>query len=92
MDAKEHIVGVDNMPTEDEQLDPEVVALCEALNSLSGVETVQSCCGHARYPFRVWFKVSSSDPPCEWMIEGPTGEKAYQQAKLLACALTGGSK
>jgi len=39
-------------------MDSEVVALCKALNSLPGIVTVESCCGHGRYPFRIWFDVS----------------------------------
>lgn len=39
-------------------MDSEVVKLCDALNSLPGVETVESCCGHDRDPFQIWFKVS----------------------------------
>lgn len=37
-------------------MDPECVPLCSAINHLPGVETVESCCGHGRGPFRVWVK------------------------------------
>lgn len=39
-------------------MDPECVALCEALNCLPGIKTTQSCCGHGKQPYRVWFRVT----------------------------------
>ena len=39
-------------------MDPECVALCDAINLLKpDVYTVESCCGHGEKPFRVWFQV-----------------------------------
>ena len=37
------------------KLDKEVVQLCRALNDLDGVTTVESCCGHGKEPFHIWF-------------------------------------
>lgn len=42
-----------------ENLDPECRALCEAMNALPGIQTVESCCGHGKGPFRIWFTASS---------------------------------
>lgn len=39
-----------------EDMDPECIALCAAINHLPGVETVESCCGHGERRFRVWLK------------------------------------
>lgn len=36
-------------------MDPECVALCVALNGLPGIQTIESCSGHGKDPFRVWF-------------------------------------
>jgi len=44
-----------------EPVDGEVVSLCEALNSLEGIETISSCCGHGYAPFRVYFVAKSLD-------------------------------
>ena len=41
----------------DEMMDPECILLCDALNSIFGLETIESCCGHGREPYRVFFKV-----------------------------------
>ena len=38
-------------------IDTEIVNLCKALNSIDGIETVESCCGHGRDVCRIWFIV-----------------------------------
>ena len=40
-------------------MDPECVSICDAINKIPGVHTIESCCGHSKYPFRVWFIVSN---------------------------------
>jgi hypothetical protein len=37
-------------------LDPEVINLCDSLNSIDGIETIESCCGHEKTSFDIWFK------------------------------------
>jgi hypothetical protein len=43
------------------KFDPEVVPLCQAMNALPGIKTTESCCGHGKEPFRIWFKVDEGD-------------------------------
>ena len=39
-----------------DDIDPECIPLCRAINALPGLETYESCCGHERRdPFRIWF-------------------------------------
>lgn len=38
-------------------MDPECVALCDAINRIPGLRTTESCCGHGDSPFRVFFAV-----------------------------------
>ena len=45
-----------NIPLGETGIDEECVGLCEALNLLLGIKTVESCCGHGSMPFRIWFK------------------------------------
>lgn len=39
----------------DEYMDKECIPICNALNSLPGVMTTESCCGHCKEPYRIWF-------------------------------------
>lgn len=45
----------------DPKLDRQVRALCVAMNRLPGIATTGSCCGHNRYPYRIWFGVTDFD-------------------------------
>ena len=40
-----------------EDMDPECLKLCQAINKISGLITVESCCGHDQRPFQIYFKV-----------------------------------
>lgn len=42
-----------------DDIDKECVVLCDALNSIPGVTTRESCCGHGRKPYRVWFQAEN---------------------------------
>ena len=35
-------------------IDPECMALTKAINSLPGLRTTESCCGHGKTPYRIW--------------------------------------
>ncbi len=39
------------------KIDKEVVGLCDAMNSLPGIYTSSSCCGHGSESFSIWFNV-----------------------------------
>lgn len=39
----------------DGQMDEECIAICNKINSLSGVKTTESCCGHCKQPYMIWF-------------------------------------
>lgn len=45
-----------------QDLDPQVLRLCTAINELDGVATVSSCCGHGARPFMVYLAVQ--EPEC----------------------------
>ena len=36
-------------------MDEECVELCAAMCRMPGIETHESCCGHDKNPYRVWF-------------------------------------
>ena len=37
------------------KMDVECIPLCDALNKLPGISTIDSCCGHHKKPFNIWF-------------------------------------
>jgi hypothetical protein len=43
----------------DQWMDSECVPICDALNSLPGIETFESCCGHRKNPFFVAFTAAT---------------------------------
>ena len=48
--------------TYDRHMDPECIELCDALNDIDDVKTVESCCGHGRHGFWILFKADSFKP------------------------------
>ena len=42
-------------------MDPECIPICEAINRIPGLETLESCCGHKEKLFRVWFQVDGQE-------------------------------
>ncbi len=55
-----------------DDLDPEVRPLVEAMNRFSGITTIESCCGHGKEPFRIWFVADDLEdlPPLLWSLDG----------------------
>lgn len=49
-------------------MDEHCVELCDALNALPGIETTQSCEGHGKDSFRVYFDVDRSVSPPEGLF------------------------
>jgi len=45
----------------DDQMDIECIPLCNAINKLKGLETFESCCGHKRDNFLIWFSAENVD-------------------------------
>jgi hypothetical protein len=41
------------------KMDPECIPLCDAMNALPGIKTFESCCGHGKHAFIVFFKAPS---------------------------------
>ncbi len=45
------------------EFDPEVVSLCKAINRIGGLYTIESCSGHGKTPFRIYFRSSNINKP-----------------------------
>ena len=55
-----------------EEMDPEVIELVKALNLFPGIKTVESCCGHGKDTFNIWFAADDLKrlPQVLWYISG----------------------
>lgn len=42
-----------------EGIDKECIELCNAINKLDGLYTTESCCGHGRTPYHIFFNIQS---------------------------------
>jgi hypothetical protein len=54
-------------------MDPACIPLCDELNALPGLRTFESCEGHGKHPFRVFFtaeKIESLAPLLETLSNG----------------------
>jgi|SRR5579862_6344814 len=40
-----------------EDIDKECVAICQAMNFLPGLSTIESCCGHGKTPYWIFFRL-----------------------------------
>lgn len=56
----------------DEYMDPECIPLCDAMNMVPGIGTIESCCGHNERPFHIWFMADDlkSLPPLLYWFDG----------------------
>ena len=39
-------------------MDKECINLCDAINSIEGLMTIESCCGHGKDNFQIYFVLS----------------------------------
>ncbi len=73
-----------------DDLDPECRELCEALNLLPGITTFSSCCGHGRFPYRIWFLAESLEalPAVCWCADGcHSGQAGWRVIASTDCGM-----
>jgi hypothetical protein len=73
------------------RFDPECVALIEAMNRFPGITTVESCSGHGKEPFHIWFTVQSlKDLPAllYWTDWCHTGQYGWRVFVKTDCAMS----
>lgn len=53
-------------------IDKESILLCNAMNCFPGIQTIESCCGHGKDCFRIWFDVEDLEdlPPLLYFFDG----------------------
>lgn len=59
----------------DNMMDWECVNLCDAMNSLPGIITDESCCGHGRNPFIIYFRAETTDALVPILKELDSGQR-----------------
>jgi hypothetical protein len=42
------------------KMDEQCIEICDAMNSIDGVETFESCSGHSKHTFRIFFTITNS--------------------------------
>lgn len=71
-------------------LDPEVLALCRAVNQLPGLTTVESCSGHGESPVHVWVAARGLDALPQlayWLARCHTGLDGWQLTVSTDCGM-----
>lgn len=63
----------------DGKMDKECIPLCNALNSLPDVETTESCCGHCKDRFMIFFKCKN---PYSLSVIARVFNRRYSGTKL----------
>lgn len=72
-------------------MDQECVKLCEAMNSLPGIQTTESCCGHERDNFCIFFSASNlADLPrlLYWFDSCHCGYGGWRVEAFTDCAMS----
>ena len=48
-------------------MDRECVTLCDAINRIPGVVTIESCCGHGRTTYRIFFRLEHEERGLDYL-------------------------
>lgn len=62
--------------TDENPIDDDCVELVKALNTLPGITTLESCCGHGQWPYQVHLRAESLDvlpQLCYWFNQRHSG-------------------
>ncbi len=85
----DHVVGTDKMVDVD-GMDPECVSICAAMNKMPGIRTTESCCGHGKHPFRVFFAAETLEAlplPAYWVARCHSGFAGWQIIVFTGCGM-----
>lgn len=71
-----------------DDMDPECIPICEAMNKFPGITTADSCCGHGNHKFRIFFYADSLDnlPQMSYFFGGCTRMPGWD-LKVTNCEL-----
>lgn len=75
-----------------DDLDTDVLGICQAMNACPGILTTSSCSGHGKRPFRIWFVAETLDalpPLLYWTAHCHTGQAGWSVTAGTDCAADG---
>lgn len=72
-------------------MDKECIDLCKAINRMPGIITHESCCGHGKTLYHIWFSAESLEvlpPLLYWFAGCHCGFKEWQVIAVTDCAMS----
>lgn len=72
-------------------IDPECIEICRAMNAMPGIRTIDSCCGHGEYPFKIFFIASNLEalpPLLYWFNVCHSGRTGWNIKVSTDCAMS----
>ncbi len=72
-------------------MDKECKELCEAVNLLPGIRTIESCCGHGKIEYHIWFITEGLDhlpALLYWLSACHSGQSGWLCRVTTDCAMS----
>jgi hypothetical protein len=89
------IVGLEDLLMKDDgydgQMDIECIKICNALNKIRGIQTINSCCGHGKHGFWIFFTTKSFialSKVCYFADKCHSGVSNWQVIAYTDCSMT----
>ncbi len=74
----------------DGRMDKDVIELCEAINALPALQTIESCSGHGRTPFSIFFKCDGTSMEGLFFLTRCIDRRYFQHGHLWSINLSVG--
>ena len=71
-------------------MDPKCVPLCNSLNAIPNIRTIESCCGHDRGPFVLWFRMDDRRRSRYLTVVARVFDRRYGGIQGWTCTLDNG--
>ena len=74
----------------DKKMDKECILLCDVINSIPGLKTIESCCGHNENSFNIWFYIRDEQKVHNLNLIGRVFDQRYGGISGWSCTLVNG--